>query len=74
MHGPQNTLLPYRYERTVWLVPIMLRNESMNSLEINEKKIISRLKHSQHKKFCLIMDVYKIYEGNDFNKIYDSLS
>ena len=41
-----------------------------------EKKInfINRLKHAEVKIFTICVDVYKIYEGDDFDKIYKALS
>ena len=40
------------------------------------KKInfINRLKYAEYKIFCIYVDVYKIYEGYDFDKIYEVLS
>ena len=48
----------------------------MNSVKFNEKKInfINRLKHSEHKMFCICLDVYKINEVKDYDKIYEVLS
>ena len=44
--------------------------------EIQRKKInfINRLKNAEQKIFCICIDVYKIYEGNDYDKIYEVLS
>ena len=52
------------------------QKESTNSLKYNEKKInfINRLKYAEVKIFSMFVDVYKIYEGNDFDKIYEVLS
>ena len=48
----------------------------MNYLKYNEKKrnFIIRLKHAEHKNFCICVDVYQIYESNDVEKIYEVLS
>ena len=48
----------------------------MNSLKYKEKKVnfINRLKYAEHRIFCSSIDVYKIHEGGDFDKIYDVLS
>ena len=48
----------------------------MNSLKYKEKKInfIDRLKYAEVKIFSICVDVYKIYEGDDFNEIYKVLS
>ena len=43
----------------------------MNSLKYNEKKInfVNRLKYAELKIFCISVDVYKIFEDNDYDKI-----
>ena len=48
----------------------------MNSLKFKEKKInfINRLKYAEHKISCICIEVYKIYDGNDYDKIYEVLS
>ena len=33
-----------------------------------------RLKYAENKMFCICLDVYKNYEGNDYDKIYEVLS
>ena len=42
----------------------------MNSVKYNEKKMnfINRKKYAENKIVCNCMEVYKIYEGNDFDK------
>ena len=57
-------------------VDTSLTNESMNSLKFNEKKInfINRLKYAGVKIFSICVDVYKTYEGADFDEIYKVLS
>ena len=35
---------------------------------------INRLKYAEQKNFCVCVDVYKVYEGNDYDKIYETLS
>ena len=32
------------------------------------------MKYSEQKTFCICVDVYKTYEGDDFDKIFDELS
>ena len=46
----------------------------MKLLKYNEKNFINRIKYAAHKNFCICVDVYKIYEGNDYDKIYEVLS
>ena len=33
-----------------------------------KSSIINRLKYAEHKTFCISVDVYKVYEGIDFDK------
>ena len=51
-------------------------NINVNYLKYKEKKInfINRLKYAEQKIFCICIDVYKIYEGDDFDEIYKILS
>ena len=46
----------------------------MNSLKIKEKNSISRLKYAEHEISCICVDVYRINEGDDCDKIYEVLS
>ena len=48
----------------------------MSSLKHNVKKInfINRLKNAEQKNFCVCMEIYQIYEGNDYAQIYGVLS
>ena len=47
----------------------------MNSLEFNEKmNFINRIKYAEQKIFCICIEVYQLYEGNDYDKIYEALS
>ena len=52
-------------------------NKRKNELsKVQRKKInfINRLKYAEVKTFSLCVDVYKIYEGDDFDKIYEVFS
>ena len=73
-HYNRNTLLPNEFEWTCISCGINLIKRKHDSLKFNEKKInfINRLKFAEHKIFCI--DVYKIYEGDDSDKIYEVLS
>ena len=44
--------------------------------KIQRKKIyfINRLKYAEHKIFCICVDVHKIYEDDDHDKIFEVLS
>ena len=47
----------------------------MNSVKYKEKIIfINSLKNAEVKIFSIRVDVYKIFEGDDFDKIYEVLS
>ena len=48
----------------------------MNSQKYIEKKInfINRLKYAEVKIFSICVDVYKYYEGDDFDKIYEFIN
>ena len=47
----------------------------MSSVKNNEKKNFkNRLKYAEVKSFSKCVDVHKIYEGDDFDKIYETLS
>ena len=47
----------------------------MSSLNFNErKKIVNSLKYADHKIFSICIDVYEIYEGNDYDKRSEVLS
>ena len=47
----------------------------MNSLKYNVKKsFINRFKNAELKIFSICVDVYKIYEGDYYDKIFETLS
>ena len=48
----------------------------MNYLRFNVKKIsfIRRLKYAEQKILCICIDVYKIYDGNDYDGIYEVIA
>ena len=39
-----------------------------------KKNFIKRLKNAEEKFLCKCVDVYKNYEGNDYDKLYEVLS
>ena len=51
-------------------------NAKTNSQKYKRKKInfINRLKYAEVKIFSICVDVYKIYEGDDYDEIYKVLS
>ena len=44
--------------------------------ESSKKKInfVNRLQYAEHKIFCICVDVYKLYEGDCYDKIFEVLS
>ena len=46
----------------------------MNSQKYKEKNFINRLKYAEQKIFCICIDLYKIYDGNNYDEIYKVLS
>ena len=75
-HCNRKMLLPYEYELTCFLCGYNVIKCKHDLSKIQRKKInfINRLKYAEQKNFCICMDVYKIYEGDDFNEIYKILS
>ena len=74
-HCYRNTLLPYEYEYTCLSCGYNVNKRKHDLSKIQRKKInfINRLKYAEQKIFCICIDVYKIYEGDDFNEIYKIL-
>ena len=74
-HCLRNTLLSYEYEWTCFQVTILLWNEKMNFANINGKKIIvNRLKIAQKDSIWVCIDVYRICERYDNDKLCEGLS
>ena len=48
----------------------------MNSVKYNEKKniFIIRLKYAEVKVFSICVDVFKLYESDNYDKLYEVLS
>ena len=57
-------------------VDSMYSNEIMNSVKYKEKKtnFINRIKYAEQKIFCICVDLYMIYFGNDYDEINKVLS
>ena len=72
-HCNRNSLLPYQYEFTCFPCGYKHKHEPS---KIQRKKInfINRLKYAEVKIFSICVDVYKIYEGDDYDEIYEVLS
>ena len=76
LHCNRIMLLPYEYEWTCFSCGFNINKHKHELSKIQRKKInfINRLKYAELKIFCICMDVYKIYKGDDYDKIYEVLS
>ena len=75
-HCNRNTLLPYEYEFTCFSCGFNVNKRKHELSKIQRKKInfINRLKYAEVKIFSTCVDVYMIYDGNDYNEIHKVLS
>ena len=75
-HCNRNTLSPYEYEYTCFSCGFKINKRKHELSKIQRKKInfINRLKYSEVKIFAICVDVYKIFEGINYNEIYKVLS
>ena len=53
---------------------VIKRKHEPSKIQREEINLINRLKYAEHKIFCICVDVNKINEGDDFDKIYEVLS
>ena len=76
LYCSRNTLLPYEYEWTCFSCGYNVNKRKNELSKIQRRKInfINRLKYAEVKIFSICVDLYKIYEGSDFNEIYKVLS
>ena len=76
LHCSRNTLLPYEYEFTCITCGYNVNKRKNELSKIQRKKInfINRLKYAEVKIFSICVDLYKIYEGDDYDEIYKVLS
>ena len=76
LHCNRNTLLPYEYEFTCITCGYNVNKRKNELSKIQGKKInfINRLKYAEVRIFSICVDLYKIYEGDDFDEIYKVLS
>ena len=75
-HCNRNTSLPFEYEFTCFSCGFNVIKTKLQLSKIQRKKVnfIDRLKYAEQKIFCICIDIYKIYEGDDSDKIYEVLS
>ena len=72
----QHTLLPYEYDWTCFSCGYNVNKLKHELSKIQRKRInfINRLKYAEVKIFSICVDLFKIYEGDLFDKIYKVLS
>ena len=75
-HCNRNTLLPYEYEFTCFSCGYNVNKRKNKLSKIQRKKInfINRSKYAEVKIFSICVDLYKIYEDDDYDEIYKVLS
>ena len=75
-HCNRNTLLPYEYEWSCFSCKYVVSKRKNELSKTQRKKInfINRLKYAEVKIFSICVDVYKIYEGDNYDEIYEVLS
>ena len=75
-HCNRNTLIPYEDEFTYFSCGFNVNKRKHEFYKIQRKKFncINRLKYAEVKINSICVDVYKIYEGDDCDKIYEVLS
>ena len=71
-HCNLNTLLLYEYEFTCIACGynVIKRKHELSVIQRKKNYFINRLKYAEQKIFCICVDVYNIYEGNDYENIY----
>ena len=50
------------------------RKHELSKIQRKKKNFINRLKYAEVKYFSISVDVYKIYESDDYDEIYKVLS
>ena len=67
-HCNRNTLLPYEYEFTCFSCGYNVNKRKTQLSKFQRKQInfINRLKYAEVKIFSICVDVYKIYEADDY--------
>ena len=76
LHCSRNTLLPYEFEWSCFSCNYIVSKRKHELSKIQRKKInfINRLKYAEQKIFCICIDLYKIYDGNNYDEINKVLS
>ena len=74
-HFDRNCLLPYEYEWTCISCGYNVIKRKHQPSKIQRiKEFINRIKYAEYKIFCICVDVYKTYAGDDFDKTFEASS
>ena len=75
-HCHQIMLLPYEFEFTCISCGynVIKRQNEPSITQRKRMNLINSVKYAELKLFCICADVYKFYEGNDYDKICEILS
>ena len=75
-HCNRNTLLPYEYEFSCFSCGynVIKRKNELSKIQRKKINFINRLKYAEQKIFCICIDVYKYYDGDDYDEIFKILS
>ena len=75
-HCNRNTLLPYECEFTCFSCGYNVNKwkHELPKLQREKLNFINRLKYAEQKIFCICIDLYMIYDGNNYDEIYKVLS
>ena len=75
-HCNRNTLLPYDYEFTCIACGYNVNKRKHELCKSQRKQInfINRLKYAEVEMFSICVDLYKIYESDDYDKKFEVLS
>ena len=76
LHCNRNMLLPYEYEWSCFSCGynVIKRKNELSKIQRKKINFINRLKYAEVKIFSICVGLYKIYEGDDYDKIYKVLS
>ena len=75
-HCKRNTLLPYEYEFTYFSCGynVNKRKHELSKKQRKKMNFINRLKYADVKIFSICVYLYKIYNGDEYDKIFEVLS
>ena len=75
-HCNRNILLPYEYEWTCFSCGyhVIKRKNELSKIQRKKINFLHRLKYAEVKVSSICVDVYKIYEDDHYDKVYEVLS